>query len=227
MGKPKTWVVGVLISVLGACAHVRTGPPVSIPPLCPVTSPGFKPLSRAGFLFVQVIYEAKREEGYAFVIFVQGQSPTVENFVGPMKTDEDWRQFNNALGTFRAARPGGFYCDGIPQQDKTTQAAAERCPDNHLALDVQPERGQRLAWGPILPSPPPPNAFGYAYSVEQQPVAMWSDAVPQALYASLSDVPPPGCQTVQPNDVRIGEVQRYVQKAVEAVRVLNGEHPYP
>ncbi|HET6981827.1 MAG TPA: hypothetical protein VFI53_06780, partial [Myxococcaceae bacterium] len=139
-----------------------------VPPLiCPAKNPQIKPATVPGVYVLQLVTDRKTKDTYAFLIFVAHGGATVQNVVGPFVTADDWLPFYNALGALGSARPGGFWCDNITEdkpgstegfnpREGPKYRAQNRCQGNPHALLAVPS-DERLASGPMPPSPPPPD----------------------------------------------------------------------
>jgi hypothetical protein len=195
-----------------------------------VSDPQIAPASVPGVYVLQLLNDSKSVNTYAFLIFVAKGSATVTNFVGPIVEDADWTAFYNALGVLGSARPGGFWCDQISTKtpgntahDGAAYRAENRCPNNPHALLAVPA-GERLASGPKPPSPPPPDTTGFVQTYDSQDLTALGP-VPEAhqMLASLRAfaAAPAGCQKVDPNDPRLKSLGTYVQRALDAVKILS------
>ena len=244
----RTSILGCCAVLLGltACAHgtatgssaVFTG---EVPPLCPVTDPHLAPATVPGLYVLQLLHDSKPESDttYAFLIFVAHGNATVLNFVGPIVGNDDWGKFYNALGVLGSARPGGFWCDGIienPQSRAPGRGAPavqgrshydpplSRCTEGNPHALLAVPSGERLASGPKTPSPPPPDTNGFVQTSDTQDLtALGATPQPRGMLASLHAfaAPPAGCQTVDPKDPRLKSLGTYVQRALDAVKILS------
>jgi hypothetical protein len=238
-------VLLVLVSgVLGGCVHTWAG---SVPPIC---QPSSDPLTlppqivengrlATGTLFIQVIADElpERTPSFAFLIYIKNMpkvpdewtlkdSPAyLTHIIGPIKTDEEWRDFSDSLRAFASTRPGGFFCD----------KPDSKCSKNNLAALADGE-GQQLAWGPKPPSPPPPESFGviqHTQSVAPSAVGGWVAVAPAqknaALYASRSNLPadPGSCRSFAPTEEHKKDLGSYVYRALETRGASYSPHPYP
>jgi hypothetical protein len=192
---------------------------------------------KPGTLFIQLIAnDSPTDPAYAFLIYKASMSAmpsgteltdsdaTLTHIIGPILTDADWRAFYNSLRSFASTRPGGFYCDGLDGG----------CAENKVG-EILDGEGQRLAWGPITPIPPPPESFGVmqnTQTVTKGTLGTWASLGPEArqrLYASLSSLPrdAPSCREVKPTDAQRKELGEYVYRALATRQASYGPHPYP
>lgn len=201
-----------------------------VPPLCPLSDPQLAPATVPGLYLLQIVNDSKSDNSYAFLIFVAHGNATVQSFVGPIVGDDDWTKFYNALGVLGSARPGGFWCDQITEKTQGSTAhdgaryrAENRCTNNPHALLGVPS-GDRLASGPKPPSPPPPDTTGFVQTSDTQDLtAMGIVPEPRGMLASLHAfaAPPAGCQQLDSKDPRLKSLGTYVQRALDAVKILS------
>jgi hypothetical protein len=201
-----------------------------VPPRCPLEDPHLGAATRPGLYVVQIVDDTTTPDSpaYAFVIFVAHGAATVENLIGPIATEADWKKFYDLLGVLGSTRPGGFFCDGVIDEKGTAvrssgsgyapPAPPSNCPGNPHAL----------LSGPKTSSPPPPDTTGSVQVVDHQklgsnPTGSLSPGQSPAMLASLHPVvgDPGQCAPLGQNSPLRQQVGIYVQRAVDAVNILS------
>jgi hypothetical protein len=229
-------------AVLGGCVHTWVG---TVPAVCPPSSEALTLPPKIvkdgrlapGTLFIQLIADEKAgSKSFAFLIYstsmkglpsgyeLKDGDAYLTHIIGPMVSDDEWRAFYNSLSAFASTRPGGFYCD----------KAEGGCAKNKVGQVLDGD-GERLAWGPLPPAPPPPESFGViqnTQAVDPGTLGGWASAAPErknALYASLSYLPaaPASCRQLEETDARRKELGEYVIRALRTRQASYGDHPYP